>query len=120
MPEQLIHRGVWYALRATIDDDIGKREKIFADAWEKENQPRHHFAGPWGPEISTLQALMRNDDKLIPVSQESATAVATIVQWLGAPIGWSFLEGALRDAGYVVLSKEKYQKLQDAKGPHGI
>ena len=117
--DKLIHRGVWYDTRANIDDPVGKREKAFADAWEEENQPRGHFSRAWGPELSTLQALMRKDDNLVPVSQETATAVATVVQWLGTPIGWGFLEGALRQAGYVVLTKEEYKKLCVARGPHG-
>jgi hypothetical protein len=111
MPNQLIHRSVWYE-RTTVDDDAGKREKAFADAWEKENEPREHFARPWSGQVSTLQALMRRGDKLIPVSQKSATAVATIVQWLGAPIGWCFLESTLKQAGYVVLTREQYEKLR--------
>lgn len=110
---KLIHRGVWYN-RTKIDDALGKREKAFADEWEEANKPRDHFATPLSMPMSTLQALMRKEDKLIPVSQETATAVATIVQWLGAPIGWSFLINVLRKAGYAVLTESEYEKLMGA------
>lgn len=113
MAKKLIHRGVRYD-RTKIDDGVGKREKVFADAWEEMNELRDHFATPWSMPMSALQALMREDDKLILVSQETATAVATIIQWLGAPIGWSFLGTVLEKAGYVVLEKDKYEKMAAA------
>lgn len=56
---------------------------------------------------SRLEALMVKDDRIISVSQETATAVATIVQWLGSPIGFSFLEQTLKIAGYRIEQIKK-------------
>jgi len=99
---KLIHRGICHN-RTTEDDPVSKREKAFADAWEEENRPRVHH--PVSPEMPTLQALMVEDHKVIPISQDAATAVATIVQWLGSPIGWGYLGQMLGRAGYKIVSK---------------
>lgn len=106
--KKLVHRGIYYESRTTIADAVGKREKAFADAWIEENKLRRHFTMVQFS-CSKLEALMIRDDHLIPVSQDTATAVATIVQWLGSPIGFAFLEQTLKKAGYRVapIKKEK-------------
>jgi hypothetical protein len=48
--------------------------------------------------------LMRENGRLLPVSQETATTVATMMQWLGSNNGRCFLEGALKKAGYCIVS----------------
>ncbi len=104
--KRLVHRGVEHD-RTKVKDFGGRREKVFARAWEKENVPQEHGIGPIffpGVMCSTLEALMMKDGKLTPVSQETATAVATIFQWFGSPVGFSVLVGTLRKAGYQVGS----------------
>jgi hypothetical protein len=97
---KLVHKGVWFD-RTKAEDGTGPREKAFADTWQKENVPRRHF--PFSSSCSRLEMLMRNESRLIPVSEESATAVATIVQWLGSNCGWVFLEASLHNAGYRIV-----------------
>ncbi len=97
---RLVHESVW-SDRTKAEDGTGPREKAFADAWQKENVFRRHF--PFSHPCSRLEMLMRDESRLIPVSQESATAVATIVQWLGSNCGWVFLEAALHNAGYRIV-----------------
>lgn len=105
---KLIHRGIRHEIRTTIQDPLGRREKAFADAWEEENKPhRHHF---FSLPVSRLEALMVRDDKYVPISQETATAVATIIQWLASGVGWCFLETMLKKAGYRIVEIETPDK----------
>jgi len=97
---KLVHKGIWFD-RTKVKDGTSPREKAFADTWKKENVPRRHF--PFSNSCSRLEMLMRDGSRLIPVSEESATAVATIVQWLGSNFGWAFLEAALHNAGYRIV-----------------
>ena len=98
---KLVHRGIYHE-RTKVKDGSGPREKAFSDAWQKENELRVHAM--FIPPCSTLEFLMRENDRLLPVSQETATAVATMIQWLGSNIGRCFLEGALKKAGYCIVS----------------
>lgn len=105
--KKLVHRGIYHD-RTLIKDEIGKREKAFANSWVEENKTqRYHM---FGPVCSRLEMLMVKDDRLIPVSQETATAVATIIQWLGTNIGRAFLDGALKKFGYHIAKIEQKPK----------
>lgn len=107
--KKVTHRSNHY-YRTKIKDAIGRREKIFARAWEKENQLIQRFT--FGGICSKLDELMVQNNCLIPVSQEAATAAATVVQWLGTNIGFTFLETTLREAGYNIVQTKKYLELQ--------
>lgn len=66
--------------------DREPREKVFADAWKAENHP-----------------LIRRGDALIPdITKRDAQVAATMMQWLGSPVGFCWLTDALRTAGYEV------------------
>lgn len=101
--KKLVHKGIFYDSRVNQNNFGGKREKIFADGWKKENELIQRF-----PTVicSRLEAIMVKDDKFLPVSQESASIVATVVQWFGSPVGFAFLQKTLREAGYVIYSKD--------------
>lgn len=88
-----------------MKDAIGRREKIFANEWRIENKPERH--GMLGPHCSRLEMLMVVSGRHLVVSQETATTVATIIQWLGAPIGFAFLSQTLEKAGYRVIPIEQ-------------
>lgn len=80
----------------------GMRERVFAEAWEKENSPPSFLNGGAG----ASQWLMHGDG-VTPyangeLTQEEATVAATVVQWLGTSCGFSFLEETLKKAGYTV------------------
>ena len=64
-------------------------EELFAEAWERDNT--HPNGGP-----GTLAYLMGNGSRPGDITQRDATVAATVVQWLGSPIGQCFL----RDLGY--------------------
>lgn len=59
-------------------------ERAFSDAWEV-------FAR------NNLKYLISNEDFPPTPTQDMATAVACVVQWLGSPVGQAFL----RNLGYV-------------------
>lgn len=102
--KKLVHRGIRHD-RTQIRDAVGRREKVFANEWRKENIPERH--GMMGPCCSRLEILMVVNDRHLAVSQETATAVATVIQWLGAPVGFSFLGEMLRKAGYSIVQIKK-------------
>lgn len=77
---RIVHRGLH---RHRFADN--PEEKRFADAWEgmpaSGNLPwllTEGDQGPSGPE---------------PISPRDAAVAATVVQWLGSPVGLSFLRG---------------------------
>lgn len=62
------------------------REKVFAEAWKKINSK---------PYVTF--------EYLIPYPTErDATVAATVMQWLGSPVGFDWLEDTLNKAGYKV------------------
>jgi len=103
----VIHRGNHYH-RTKIMDARGRMEKIFAQAWEKEN--RLERRSDFGGLCSKLDELMVQNDCLVPVSQEAATATATVVQWLGTHMGFAFLESTLLKAGYRIVPIKKQRE----------
>lgn len=56
-------------------------EKRFADAWKKEHVLHHLLGNGAFPRVPT---------------KEEAAAAATVIQWLGSPVG----QGFLSDLGY--------------------
>lgn len=75
-PAHGLHR---YRFRANPE------EKRFADAWELRGAPN-------------LEYLLSTDpnNHRQPVSDEAVTVAATVIQWLGSPVGQAFLS----DLGY--------------------
>jgi DNA-binding transcriptional LysR family regulator len=70
------------------------REAAFAEEWAQQNTLVPLRA-------STLAYLLSDDDHFVPEpTQAQATDAATVIQWLGSPVGWSFLENAVKRAGY--------------------
>lgn len=84
--KKVVHRGYSYV---RINRD--KSEKAFAKTWEAINQTG-----------VGVQPIMRY---LVPnYTQDQASAVATVVQWLGTTVGFEFLTDALKNAGYSVTA----------------
>jgi hypothetical protein len=76
-------------------------EKAFADAWEQENQPRpgiNHGGG-------ILQDLFYNraGRPIHEVTDSERMVAATVVQWLGTNVGFSFLTEILRKQGFRII-----------------
>lgn len=88
----LTHRGLYHTRTKLAHN---KREALFAAAWLQENSPRPHFGQPV-------------HESLVPdCTPDQATAMATVVQWLGSQIGFLFLRQVLQAAGDEVIAAEE-------------
>lgn len=71
------------------------REQVFAKAWKQINDPPY-------PVVSVpLELLLcSNGDGNInrDLSQIEATTAATVIQWLGSPVGWEWLNETMEKA----------------------
>ncbi len=74
-------------------------EKRFADAWEDHNANGHTTE-------YLLSSIINERAYVEEVDQEK---IATIIQWLGSPVGLAFLEDAL---GIDDLRKQIHKKLE--------
>ena len=77
-----------------------ERERAFAEAWAK----RAAEGAADGDLLDQLLIAQRRstaiDERLIAPSPRERAIVATVIQWLGSPVGWAFLADALKAAGY--------------------
>ena len=66
------------------------KEQAFADAWQEQNQYRHN-------RHTMLEQLLSDDGGKTPaqVSDRDEMLAATIIQWLGSPVGSCFLRDVL-------------------------
>lgn len=63
------------------------RERIFAEEWDRQNNPPNNQPG-------TLQWLLHSNGSRVdgnPCSGEEIKIAATVIQWLGSPVGFSWL-----------------------------
>lgn len=93
----LIHRG--FAHTRTLQTgpfSDTKREKALSDKWEEDNPPPGQFG---------VQPVL---NALVPdCTQRDAMVAATVVQWLGSQVGFSFLNEALASVGYEIVQRQK-------------
>lgn len=91
-------------------------EKAFAEAWEKENQPRPGINHGMG----ILQDLMvRQSERgslwrgrvAFWVTKRERVIVATAIQWLGSNVGRGWLEAVLGRAGFLIVPKAQWSHL---------
>lgn len=83
-----------------------EREKAFQEQWLKENEPISWINNGGG----ILQDLCTNYNneieswkrRSIIVNNQERMIVATVIQWLGSNIGFSFLEESLKKCGYKI------------------
>lgn len=75
------------------------REVVFAKRWRKENDDPSLRRG-------TLACLLRGGGKEV-LTQDEATVAATVVQWLGSPVGFSFLTDVLNEIGLDLVRRGK-------------
>lgn len=84
------------------------RERIYAEAWASENKIQ-----PGRPTPALVYLLSNGGNPfgfgggklLMEYDQKSATIAATIIQWLGSDVGFSFVSECLYKAGYRVAPK---------------
>ena len=74
-------------------------EKIFADRWNIENNPPDFVNGGHGVLAHSLCS--EGDGRITrDLTQDEATIAATVIQWLGSPCGFGWLEETLKACGY--------------------
>ncbi len=68
-------------------------EKLFAEEWDKRNKTRHGLR-------PTLPYLLDPEGQHNPLepSDEEYILSATIIQWLGSPVGQGFIEDIIQKA----------------------
>lgn len=78
-----------------LKDPINYAEKIFAEEWEKFQLPQspHNDTCALNDIFCTFDSNGRQQPGY--VSQNSATDIATIIQWLGSPCGSGWLQDVL-------------------------
>lgn len=59
-------------------------EKAFSDAWKREND-----------QGQLLEWLMGDGNHRAPVTERDEIVAATVIQWLGSPVGKHFLESVI-------------------------
>lgn len=71
---------------------MDRLERVFAFRWMELNK------GEW----CMLDKLVSTDEHPLGATQRDAEVAATVVQWLGTAVGYSFLERCLKEAGFKV------------------
>jgi hypothetical protein len=67
------------------------RERVFAEEWERQQRSSHTLQ--W---LLCASADQNQQDR--ELTQEEATCAATLMQWLGSPVGFAWLEDTLMKA----------------------
>lgn len=91
--------------------EFSRLELSFAEAWERHNRP--HPGTNFGNGI--LQDLFLDHfcchHRITPNERYVA---ATVVQWLGSNVGFSFMQGCLNACGYLIHGSEPRNPNQEA------
>jgi len=88
-----------------------EREKAFHDQWMEENEPNpvincgHGILQDLFIEGENTFSPASNGKFIEIITHRDRMIVATIVQWLGSNVGWSFLYSALERCGYTITKK---------------
>lgn len=93
MPKVIKHSGLH--VDRLCPEAHNPREVAFAEQWKAENEPRVRTMTFHGSLLSVL--IERIEDP------RTATDVATVIQWLGSNVGFSFLEASLNRCGYRIV-----------------
>jgi len=93
-PEQIQHVGLYPYRMERLDAAL---ERAFAEEWTAEN--KRGYLLPW---LLTAP----HAGYPVTVTQDQATVAATVVQWLGSPVGYEFVRRVLSGRGYRVEPPE--------------
>ena len=78
----IVHKGLW-----TNRLNSNPMERAYHDEWLKENKQSQAY----GPGVLAL--LLSDGRDPIKVSARDAVVAATVIQWLGSPVGRDFVAG---------------------------
>ena len=85
--------GVKHVGRSEHRLSTNERELTFSQAWKREQERSHILQ--W-----LLCASMDQQTQDRDLTQPEATCAATLMQWLGSPVGFCWLDETLQQAGY--------------------
>ena len=74
-----------FANRTKGPDYHARLEKAFAEGWAAANQTG-----------TVLGYMLRDGCSPAPITQDQATLAATVIQWLGSPMGAAFVRDILK------------------------
>lgn len=83
---QIRHVGI-FASRMNSPCEQTVRERAFAEKWAEENSRTYNHG--------ILELLLRRS-----ADPREASLAATVIQWLGTHVGWSFVCECIKAAGY--------------------
>ena len=79
-------------------------ERSFLDHWQEANEARQGYNG----NRTALECALTEQNPAMPQirvpTRRDKYVAASVVQWLGTPVGFSLLRAALNDCGYTVHS----------------
>jgi hypothetical protein len=91
------------------------REVVFAEKWGQENAENRSFHPALWMLVCT-RSTQRNGsfmpglggvEEFCELTQRDATVAATVIQWLGSNVGWSFLNECVERCGYKIVADSK-------------
>lgn len=91
----IAHTGLHTRRFSRLDHNSAHREAAFAVFWEQ------------AQESHLLEYLMGNLNTRAQISQRDALVAATVVQWLGSPVGQDFINKAMANASASIQEAEK-------------
>jgi hypothetical protein len=98
-------------------------ERAFAREWMKERSILCHLLRPY-PHANTKYKDMTPEDwvtfdRPVFVTKRDSEVAATIIQWLGTNVGFSFLQHVLHTCGYEVRRRDSRKLRTEASGATG-
>lgn len=114
----LFHHGL-RPERTQGDFPQARRERGLAERWALENDRDPQLLGAILRGLDEAPGFLAGDTPIPPeaplprLDQRDVTLAATLVQWLGTNVGFSFLAEALEDAGYSIVETDWVRRARD-------
>jgi len=92
-----------------LEHPTSYREKGFVEQWERENQNTDMVRCLLNKPRGIIGVIQTPYDglPLEEISERDRVVAATIVQWLGSNVGWSFIEEALGRSGFQIIKTKE-------------
>lgn len=110
-PEKRIDTTGYHSYRLTPEQN-NRREVAFAREWEREHEGNNHDIAAqlicFEPETDPQRVGFFGGLKQVrEISDEERRAMATVIQWLGSNVGFSFLENSLEASGFRIVPRDQ-------------
>ena len=86
-------------------------ENALSSDWSKECEPRKGYSFGYGilQDLFMFQDhtnMLRSPEPRLLITRKDRLIVATVIQWLGTNVGFSWLQNALNKAGYDIVKRK--------------